>query len=60
MSNEPKQVDITDPKIPIVELYKMDIDQRNQLDILKAQAQQTLMNIQAIEAEIAKREKETA
>ena len=57
MEQQAQQIDIT--KLPVVELYRLALEQQKNVTALFAQLQQAQANVAAIEAEIAKRGTET-
>jgi len=50
------QIDITDPAVTVEQLYKLALEQQKAVTSLLAQLQQAQANVQAIEAEIQKRQ----
>lgn len=53
-------IDITSPTVTVTQLYKLAFEQQKSVTSLFAQMQQAQANVTALEAEIAKREKEQA
>ena len=58
MTDQQKQIDITDPAVTIEQLYKFALEQQKNVTGFYAQMQQAQANVVAIEAEIEKRSKQ--